>query len=190
MGAAQVGLGIYGRYGLDGGPAVRRTAVGQFVVGAIGLGGAIVGFARPSGLERLRESPSYRALLDDPSDDAAFDRLMQDWEREERRARRWRFVWGGGHVAVGLAVTAIASVRLFPEASTQRESESLWAVMFLGTGLGLLASGFYSVASPGELERARDLYDAIDTTHRPRRRTGARLRVSPTLGGLVLHGKF
>lgn len=185
LGAAslQIALGVVGRVELgDEGTAMRRSAISQMAVGSIGIVNAVSQLAIRSPLERMRRSPTYAALEANPGDVTLSEALRSDWEVVAKNGRRRRFVFGGIGLGVGALLTTVASVRLADSDTTS--GEQIWAYTTLGTAIGVLFGGIAAMALPSESERSFAAIEAAQPRRKPQ------VRVSPSIGGMAVQGRF
>ena len=189
FGSLQTALGIYGVASPRFDDVMRRSAIALSLLGTAEVSMGIYGLARRSSTERLRRGPEFAALAADPSDPDALRRLRMRWAHDARSGQTWRYIMGGGYIAGGVGLGVVGTVFLFPDEGRDR-TERLWAFTTLGTGVALLLHGSVDIAIHSDIERSYEANAALLGWLSHRRRQGARAKVAPTVGGLVVFGAF
>ena len=161
---------------------MRRSAVSQMTIGSIGIVSSVAQLAIRSPLERMRRSPTYAGLEANPGDVESYEMLRSDWELAAKKGRRRRFIFGGIGLGVGVLLTTVASVSLADSDTTS--GERTWAYTTLGTAIGVVIGGVASMTLPSESERSFAAIEAAQPSPKPQ------VRVSPSLGGMAVQGRF
>lgn len=176
-GAVRVAAGsILIRAATEPSSGLARAGRLHIIAGGAAFITGITMMASPGPLARLTRGQSFTLLKAHPDSAFALAFFESQWKDAARRARIRRIVNGSLFIAVGAALTTIASINTFGR--ERPPDHTVLDASMLGTGAGFLGAGIMGVTLKSEVERSY------------LRHAERRISVAPAPGGVTFSGRF